>query len=67
MFGFGKSAERENWEDFENEALPHLANLFRTARWLVREREEAEDLVQETFAQVLKSFHRYERGTNCRA
>lgn len=67
MFGFGKSTEKENWEDFEKEALPHLENLFRTARWLVRDREEAEDLAQETFAQALKSFHRYERGTNCRA
>lgn len=67
MFGFGKSTEKENWEDFENEALPHLEGLFRTARWLVRDREEAEDLAQETFAQALKSFHRYERGTNCRA
>ncbi len=67
MFGFGKSAEKENWEDFEGEALPHLTDLFRVARWLVRNREEAEDLVQETFAQALKSFHRYERGTNCRA
>lgn len=67
MFGFGKIAEKKNWEDFENEALPHLADLFRVARWLVRDREEAEDLVQETFAQALKSFHRYERGTNCRA
>jgi RNA polymerase sigma-70 factor, ECF subfamily len=67
MFGFGKNAKKESWEDFENEAVPHLADLFRVARWLVRDHEEAEDLVQETFAQALKSFHRYERGTNCRA
>lgn len=67
MFGFGKKAEKENWEDFENEALPHHTDLFRVARWLVRDTEEAEDLLQETFAQALKSFHRYERGTNCRA
>ncbi|CAN5416563.1 sigma-70 family RNA polymerase sigma factor [soil metagenome] len=67
MFGFGKSAETENWEDFENEAIPHFEALFRVARWLVRDREEAEDLLQETFTQALKSFHRYERGTNCRA
>ncbi|HMS42392.1 MAG TPA: sigma-70 family RNA polymerase sigma factor [Pyrinomonadaceae bacterium] len=67
MFGFGKSTEKENWEDFEQEALPHLEAVFRTAYWLVRDREEAEDLAQETLAQALKSFHRYERGTNCRA
>lgn len=64
MFGFGEKAQMEKWEDFEREALPQLENLFRVARWLVRDREEAEDLVQETFAQALRSFHRYERGTN---
>jgi len=67
MFGFGEKKQKEKWEDFEREALPQLENLFRVARWLVRDREEAEDLVQETFAQALRSFHRYERGTNCRA
>ncbi len=67
MFGFGKSSKNSDWEDFENEALPCLESLYRTARWMVRNETEAEDLVQETFAQALNSFHRYERGTNCRA
>jgi len=47
--------------------MPYLPDLFRLAMWLVRERAEAEDLVQETFTQALQSFHRYEKGTNCRA
>ena len=55
------------WEAFEAEALPHLPGLFRLAMWLVRDRTEAEDLVQETFTQALQSFHRFEKGTNCRA
>src|SRR5215470_8342137 len=55
------------WEAFEAEALPYLGDLFRFAMWLVRNRHEAEDLVQETFVQALGSFHRFERGTNCRA
>lgn len=55
------------WEAFEAEALPHLSGLFRLAMWLVRDRTEAEDLVQETLTQALQSFHRYEKGTNCRA
>ncbi len=55
------------WADFEGVALPHLESLFRLALWLERDRHAAEDLVQETFAQALQSFHRFEPGTNCRA
>jgi len=55
------------WAAFEAEAMPHLDGLFRVAMWLVRNRAEAEDLVQETFTQALQSFKRFEPGTNCRA
>ena len=52
---------------FEAEALPHADRLFRLAMWLERNRDEAEELVQETMIQALQSFHRFEQGTNCRA
>jgi RNA polymerase sigma-70 factor, ECF subfamily len=55
------------WAEFEAVALPHLESLFRLALWLERDRHGAEDLVQETFAQALQSFHRFKPGTNCRA
>ena len=55
------------WVTFEAEALPHVPRLFRLAMWLERNRSDAEDLVQETLAQALQSFHRFEPGTNCRA
>jgi RNA polymerase sigma-70 factor (ECF subfamily) len=55
------------WARFEAEALPHLDALFRSAMWLERNRDEAEDLVQDTLKQALESFHRYTPGTNCRA
>jgi len=55
------------WKDFEAEATPFMADVYRVAMWLARDREEAEDLVQETFTQALLSYHRFEKGTNCRA
>jgi len=55
------------WGAFEAEALPHVDRLFRLAMWFERNRAEAEDLVQETMMQALKSFHRFRPGTNCRA
>ncbi len=56
-----------NPDSFENLALPHLDELFRTALHVLRNREAAEDCVQEAYLQAQKSFHRFEEGTNCRA
>jgi RNA polymerase sigma-70 factor, ECF subfamily len=67
MFGFGKTTAKDNWGNFEREALPHSEDLYRVAMWMVRDVEEAQDLTQETLMQALKSFHRYETGTNCKA
>jgi len=61
---FGRSAPRE---EFEAAALPHMNALYRTAARVIGNRSEAEDLVQETYLQAWKSFHRFELGTNCRA
>jgi RNA polymerase sigma-70 factor (ECF subfamily) len=47
--------------------MPHIDALYRTAARVVGDRTEAEDLVQETYLQAWKSFHRFEPGTNCRA
>jgi len=55
------------WAAFEGEVLPHTDRLFRLAMWLERNRADAEDVVQETMIQALRSFHRFQPGTNCRA
>jgi RNA polymerase sigma-70 factor (ECF subfamily) len=55
------------WGAFEAEVLPHADRLFRLAMWFERDRSEAEELVQETMMQALRSFHRFEPGTNCGA
>jgi RNA polymerase sigma-70 factor (ECF subfamily) len=58
---------RPKTDEFEAAALPHLNELYRTASSLLRDRTEAEDLVQETYLHAWKSFHRFQPGTNCRA
>jgi len=52
---------------FEVEVMPHAGRLFRLAMWFERNRADAEDVVQETMMQALRSFHRFQPGTNCRA
>jgi RNA polymerase sigma-70 factor (ECF subfamily) len=54
-------------EEFDRSALVHVAELLRVAARLCGSAEAAEDLVQETYLQAWRSFHRFEAGTNCRA
>ena len=61
------TARETRWSRFESEALPHVGSLFRLAMWFERNRDEAENLVQDTLKQALESFDRYTPGTNCRA
>jgi RNA polymerase sigma-70 factor (ECF subfamily) len=63
----GPTTTDREWAVFEAEALPHADRLFRLAMWFEGDRSEAEDLVQETMMQALRSFHRFQPGTNCRA
>ena len=60
-------AQERNRREFEETALPHLDALYGIALKLCRDSSEAEDLVQETFVRAYRFFHRYERGTNCKA
>lgn len=59
--------DSETWSAFEAEVLPHADRLFRLAMWMERNRTDAEDVVQETMMRALRSFHRFQPGTNCRA
>ena len=52
---------------FEEEALELADQVYRVARRLVRSPEEAEDLVQETYARAFRSWRSYSPGTNMRA
>ncbi len=47
--------------------MPHFERLYNFACWLTQDRQEAEDLVQETYAKALKGFSSFQPGTNFRA
>jgi RNA polymerase sigma-70 factor (ECF subfamily) len=52
---------------FEEEALDLSDQVYGVARRLVPSREEAEDLVQETYARAFRSWRSFQPGTNLRA
>src|SRR5215212_1187977 len=52
---------------FEEEALELADQVYRVARRLVGTREEAEDLVQDTYGRAFRSWQSYTPGTNLRA
>ena len=53
--------------DFEQMAVPLLNSIYTFALWLTRDRDTAEDLVQETYRKALRGFTRFEPGSNFRA
>ena len=61
------AAEARDRVRFEEEALELSDQVYRVARRLVGSREEAEDLMQETYARAFRSWRSYQPGTNLRA
>ncbi|HVV58725.1 MAG TPA: sigma-70 family RNA polymerase sigma factor [Gaiellaceae bacterium] len=52
---------------FEEEALELSDQVYRVARRLVGSREEADDLVQQTYERAFRSWQQFTPGTNLRA
>ena len=61
------AAEARDRVRFEEDALALADQIYRVARRLVGSREEAEDLVQETYARAFRSWRSFTPGTNLRA
>ena len=61
------AADARNRVRFEEEALELADQVYRVARRLVSSREEAEDLIQETYSRAFRSWQSYTPGTNMRA
>jgi RNA polymerase sigma-70 factor (ECF subfamily) len=59
--------DEERSARFEREAMPYLDQLYSAAMRMTRNPQDAEDLVQETFAKAFAAFHQYKQGTNLKA
>jgi RNA polymerase sigma-70 factor (ECF subfamily) len=59
--------EARNRVRFEEEALELSDQVYRVARRLAGSKEEAEDLVQQTYERAFRSWRQYTPGTNLRA
>ena len=51
---------------FETLMLPLMNDAYNLARWLMRNQEDAEDMVQESYLKAFRFFASFQ-GTNCRA
>lgn len=58
------SGDGPHSDSFEDLAMPLFDRLYNFARWLTQNREEAEDLVQETYTKALKGFSSFQLETN---
>jgi RNA polymerase sigma-70 factor, ECF subfamily len=52
---------------FEEEAIPHMKILYNYALRMTGDQLEADDLLQDTFMRAFRFFHKFEKGTNCKA
>lgn len=59
-------AEKEDLMSFEALMLPHLDAAHNLANWLLRNEQDAQDVVQEAFLRAFKSFSGF-HGSNGRA
>ena len=52
---------------FESLLLPLMNDAYNLTRWLMKNQEDAEDMVQESYLRAFRFFASFHEGTNCRA
>ena len=57
----------DDTKTFKEIALPYLDVVYRVAVALCSQRQEADDLVQDTFLKAFERFESFQMGTNCKA
>ena len=67
VFMAARDTEEQKQALFAQWALPHKDYIYTSCLYLTRQRDEAEDLFQETYLRAFRFFHQFTPGTNCRA
>ena len=62
-----KESAAERAKRFEKDALQYMNQLYAAALRYTRNPDDAQDLVQDTYAKAYTSFHQFEPGTNLKA
>jgi RNA polymerase sigma factor (sigma-70 family) len=62
-----QSVGRDSRDRFEETVMPYLSAAYNLARWLMRNEQDAEDMVQESYLRALRSFHTFQTGRDGRA
>ena len=57
-----QALEKQERERFEQNILPHLDAAFNLARWLLRDRRDAEDVAQEAMLRAFRFFATFRAG-----
>src|SRR6185295_16476222 len=60
-------SEQEKGEVFNNEFLPHIHSMYNFAYRLTLERDDAKDLVQDTYFKAFRFIESFQKGTNAKA
>ena len=59
--------DEQLYASFKSEAEPHMNALYNFAISLTTDRDDAYDLVQDTYIKAFRFFDKFEKGTNCKA
>ncbi len=59
--------EKEKGEVFNNEFLPHIRSMYNFGYRLTLDRDDANDLVQDTYLKAYRFIESFQKGTNAKA
>jgi RNA polymerase sigma factor (sigma-70 family) len=60
-------SEKEKTEVFNGEFMPHIHSMYNFAYRLTLERDDAKDLVQDTYLKAYRFIESFQKGTNAKA